>query len=433
MSNNPSILFPADPLSHNLKVHQLPGTTVKAIVVGAGLAGIAATQALRRAGIETSLYERDQEFRRSGYAIILHANGAYALDQLDLLDEVLDANVGSAIVGMEVWDGYKDRSLGKVLLPIAALPSRFRPFCCLRWKLQEAMLRGLLGEPPILGRKVTAVRQVHNLTVAEFDDGSCEEADIVVGADGINSKVREVIAPGVRPRTGLSGVIANVPHPPDSNDAGVFEEIRDKGCLNIIATSRGETIYAPNDVESVIYHQLYAGTAADEPTTSYRQFCERQAAMINDSRFATIRKHTPWTPDAAHEGPFEWAVTQLPILESYCSSNVVLVGDSAHGMYPTAGMGANLAIEDAMILGRILRDKSANAAQSLHRFNQERKAVIRPIQNRVLAQGFVDSWWKYQALKLSIRFAERAINKQYESSLRYAIEDSACDIAAPLY
>ncbi|MGH8878969.1 MAG: FAD-dependent oxidoreductase, partial [Stackebrandtia sp.] len=162
-----------------------------ALVIGGGIGGPVAAMALRKAGIEATVYEAYNDVASGvGGALSLAPNGVNALAVLGL-DAPL-REIGEPIEAMEMRN-WKDRRLGRFGSPAGLPPQRFvwRP------KVYQLLYENALESGVHIehGKRFTGLDQSPDGVTARFADGSTASADILVGADGIRSTVRAAIDP----------------------------------------------------------------------------------------------------------------------------------------------------------------------------------------------------------------------------------------------
>jgi 2-polyprenyl-6-methoxyphenol hydroxylase-like FAD-dependent oxidoreductase len=213
--------------------------------------------------------------------------------------------------------------------------------------LRESALRR--GVPIAWGKRLSDVEVTPRRTViARFADGSAATGDLLVGCDGIRSQTRRSILPNAPAPTytGVvdSGAFARSPAAP-STDGVMRMTFGLEGFFGYQVTPSGEIFWFQNLAEAV------------EPD-------RRRLAAIPDAewreRLLDLHRHDH-APIAdlirATEGGIgRWPIYDLPSLPSWHKGPVGLIGDAAHATSPHVGQGASLAMEDAVVLAKCLRD-----------------------------------------------------------------------------
>ncbi|HEY8536175.1 MAG TPA: FAD-dependent monooxygenase, partial [Vicinamibacterales bacterium] len=170
------------------------GLLVKVIVIGAGIGGLAVARGLLARGWNVVVYERAAAFQPVGAGLTLAPNAVRALDWLGAGDELREKSAAHGALGIRTPSG---RWLLRT--PVEALEARFGvpSFALHRATLHEILARGIPETVIRTGHNVTVVRDGVRPTVF-FDgpDGAGEdEADLIVAADGIDSRVRAALFP----------------------------------------------------------------------------------------------------------------------------------------------------------------------------------------------------------------------------------------------
>jgi 2-polyprenyl-6-methoxyphenol hydroxylase-like FAD-dependent oxidoreductase len=307
----------------------------RAVVVGGGIGGLATAIALDQAGWEVDVLERQERFFEIGASLTLWPNALAALDALGVGAEVRAA----ALTG---FDGGFMTAGGRWLTRLNTEDVRKR--------YGEVVV---LTRPDLLGLLLKAVpeRSLHPATVVESVDADGtvrtsagrHSADLVVGADGVWSGVRRRLWPGARgPR--YSGFTAK------RFNTGVLDE----------PVPDGAWVWAPR--RSFGYTPLPGGRAyayAIERTTPGGDSTDLDA-------FADWRDPIPrLIANVGEDGVLRHDVFEGPMLPSYVTGRVALVGDAAHALQPSLGQGGCTALEDAVTLGR--------CADELARYDRERR------------------------------------------------------------
>lgn len=329
-----------------------------AIVVGAGIGGLTAGIALRRLGIDATVYERAPELLAAGSGLSVMSNAVAALDGLGI-DLGLEKR-GAVVRRFEI------RTAGGGLMrdmPFAEICDEFgAPSVCIsRTELQGALLDAFDTGALRLGRTVTGYRHEDGGVVVEFDDGETVAADLLIGADGFNSVVRKRIAGP--------------------------EVARDSGYVCWLALTGYRH---PKVTPGYIGHYWGAGRRFGLVDVGSRIYwwgtlnmpAERSADWRGD-RGDVERVFEGWAPEVTAtitrtDGDDIIAVPSRDraFLESWGDGPVTLLGDAAHPMLTSLGQGACMAIEDAVVLAHSVASAETPVA-GLRRYEDARRERTR--------------------------------------------------------
>jgi 2-polyprenyl-6-methoxyphenol hydroxylase-like FAD-dependent oxidoreductase len=361
------------------------------LIVGAGIGGLAAAIALRRAGWDVRVFERSASPRELGFALLLAPNAMHALGALGLADT---ARRGGAIA----ISGEMRRPDGTVLRRFDTAAARALldedAVCILRPVLHGALLDtvGLDAiELSAVAARFASSRDGVELTLA---GGSVFRGNILIGADGVGSVIRRQLHPS-EPPARPSGLLAvrgvardAVPHLGSTSGAQYFGRGFEAG----VARAGEREVYW--------YLSLRADQAGGrrEPIELARRFA---------SQF-----HSPFQSIVHATSPDDIRLDELferePI-EDWGHGPVTLLGDAAHPMLPHAGQGAAQALEDAVALGAVLRDATdpPSIEAALRRYERVRAARTRKIvelAHRNARMGSIESaaacWIRDQVIRL---------------------------------
>jgi FAD-dependent urate hydroxylase len=175
--------------------------SMRTLIVGGGIAGLTLTAALHRQGFEVSVVERNPTWQTLGAGMAIQPNAMRALRALEL-----DSAVADRGIVLHRW-GFCDRH-GKLLceIDLEDFWTGVGPFIGIeRAMLQQALLTGVTAVPCRLGTSVTAVQQDDDGVSICFSDGSSGRYDLVVGADGISSSIRDLVF-GANPLLGAGHI-----------------------------------------------------------------------------------------------------------------------------------------------------------------------------------------------------------------------------------
>jgi FAD-dependent urate hydroxylase len=345
----------------------------KALIVGGGVAGPVTAMALRQAGIDSVVYEAYAGGADdAGSFLTFASNGLDALRTIDAHHLVLSE--GFPTPRMTIQSGSGKR-LGDVpnggTLPDGTVSQTLKRADLYRALRDEAVRRGARIE---YGKRLVGAETTPGGVVARFEDGTEAEGDVLIGADGIHSRTRRIIdpsAPGAR----------YVP------------------VLNIGGFARGVTVQAePGTFRMVFGKRAFFGYAvhpsgeiwwfanpprAAEPTKAELAAIgtEQWRAILidlfagDDSPAVEIIRSTPGKLAG-------WATYDLPSVPTWYRGSMIIIGDAAHATAPSSGQGASMAIEDAIVLARCLRDLP-DTGQAFAAYEQLRRARV----ERIVAHG----------------------------------------------
>ena len=311
----------------------------KALIIGCGISGPVLAMFLRRAGIEPVIYEgRPEPDDGAGYFLNLAPNGVAVLDTLGIKDEVLGHGTPTTSI---VLQNHRGKRLGE--LPETTILIKRG---LLTGALREAALRR--GVPVEFGKRLADLEVTREgKVVAHFEDGSEAEGDLLVGGDGIHSRTRRVVMPGApEPRyAGLidSGGFTSVPAVPPSG--GVMRmTFGKKGFFGYQVVPSGEVYWFENYGEPGEPDRTELQAVPDE------RWRER-LLEIHDDDHEPVAEIIRSTREIGR-----WPSYDMPSLPTWHEGPVCLIGDAAHAALPSAGQGASMAMEDAVVLARCLRD-----------------------------------------------------------------------------
>jgi salicylate hydroxylase len=356
--------------------------TRRAIVAGAGVGGLAAALALSKAGLDVTIYERTEALEEFGAGLQLTPNATRVLARLGALEEVRGvAMVPDAVCALRGSDDA-------VLMRLSLKDAERRwgaPYLALhRADLQQALAQAAGRIDNIRLRlgstvsNVTAGERV-DIEVTRREAAVEEGADLLIGADGLRSRIREKFARGtdglafagrvafratipaslVEPRWKQARVVLRL----GPNAHLVHYPLRGASVVNVVAVIEeswrgGETEHPWDGV-------------ADRPTL------DRAFAGWSSSSRKLIAAATNWRA---------WPLYGRPALGSFALGRIALVGDAAHPMVPFLAQGAAQAIEDAGALGAALAEID-DVPQALAAYSRARVSRATRIQAEALRQG----------------------------------------------
>ncbi len=349
----------------------------KVIVVGGGIGGLATANALRRLiGCEVQVYERQAEIREVGAGIAITPNSMMALGEIDLRGPIERAGT---IIEHTAILSFTGRTLSR--FPMAAVAARLGSSSVTmdRPALLGALYEGLGRDNVHIGKRFARYEQDGERVVAHFTDGSTARGDLLVGADGIHSTVREQML-SAQP-TRYSGYVCY---------RGLTTEAFDHPALPrgflLEVWGRGIRMGASHIGQGRL-HWWFAENVAEGGLLAEHRWKDHLLSLT-----------AGWAPP----GPQIIAATaESAILCNYIhdrepdqrwsDGRVVLLGDAAHSMEPNLGQGANQAIEDAFVLAKNLAAKPS-WREAIARYEQVRRPRTAEIQRLSRLWGVVGQW-----------------------------------------
>jgi 2-polyprenyl-6-methoxyphenol hydroxylase-like FAD-dependent oxidoreductase len=337
---------------------------MKVLVVGGGIGGLSATLALRREGFEVDVVERDPQWGVYGVGIIQPGNALRALDSLGLAGACVEA--GHRIRGDRTWLADGKTQIAAHQWP--ALVDHLPPGNGItRPKLHEILTSRTLasGADVRTGVTFTGIEASGDAVDVSFTDGEHRRYDLVVGADGLYSQVREqLFGSGLRPRfTGQVCWRYNLPRVEGLDEIWMF--FGPDGSAGFVPL--GENLMYILTIETPMPDQR-AAIERDGPAAVYRRRLAPFGGPVAEVRELIV------DDDAAVLRPIENIIVPAP----WYRDRVVLVGDAAHGATPHCGQGAAQAIEDGIVLAEELA-KGGSVTSALDAFTVRRYERCRAI------------------------------------------------------
>jgi salicylate hydroxylase len=349
------------------------------LLIGAGIGGLVAANALARFGFRVTLCEKSVHLREVGAGLTVGPNATHALEWLGL-KEFLATHADCPQTG-----GTKHWKTGEVLIANRRGSAPLETYGANYYQIHRADLHGALlalaeRSPLIalrLGAGLVDVAQTDGEVTAHFADGGTASGDLLVGADGIRSAVRACLFGPDRPR--FTGQVAwrgllpieRIPLSALYPDSCVFTgpdrilgryKVRRGAYVNYVAIVRKsgweeESWTIPSPVADLL--------------AEYEDWHEEVRMIIAS------------TPE---DQCFKWALFDRDPLPRWTLGRATLLGDAAHPMLPFLGQGAAMAIEDGVVLARCLA-AADSLPQALARYEKARveRAAFTLLESR--AQG----------------------------------------------
>jgi 2-polyprenyl-6-methoxyphenol hydroxylase-like FAD-dependent oxidoreductase len=344
----------------------------KALIIGCGIAGPVVTLFLQRAGIEAEIYEaRAASTDYGGNFLNMACNGLGVLRTLGL--DGLVSQQGSPIPRMVMWNG-KGKRLGE--LHNGARKEVGTPSInILRSRLHQVLREGAEREGIKItyGKKLTDLESGTQGVVATFADGTTAQGSFLVGCDGVHSRTRRLVNPDSPPPhyTTLIGTGGFTPHsgfaPTPDTMHFVFGK---RAFFGYHVSVSGDMYWFAN------LFQKEPPARGDLDLIASQEWQELMLDLFRED-MSLISEMIRATESSIIGYPFY----DIPTQPLWYKGRVVLVGDAIHAVSPSAGQGASLAVEDAMVLAKCLRDQEDHALAFTTYERLRRARVERMVQH----------------------------------------------------
>jgi 2-polyprenyl-6-methoxyphenol hydroxylase-like FAD-dependent oxidoreductase len=389
----------------------------KVLIIGCGFAGTALALFLKQAGIESEIYEaRQASDLDAGAFLFLAPNGMNVLKTLGLDGALKQEGLPTTGItfynsrGKEIgeldnrFDGERYGARGHVL-------KRETIFRILRNEVERQ------GIPLHFGKRLEHVAQSSAGVQAIFEDGTTATGDTLIGADGINSSTRQIILPQ-SPQPSYLGLVdtggfAHLPklHYLTGPQHMVFGK---RAFFGYVVKPSGEVFWFSN----IPWEQ--EPSRADLGNISDEAWKNKLLELHHDDPkpILEIIKAT------SARGLGKWPTRDMPALPVWYRGAVCVMGDAAHATSPSAGQGASLALEDAIVLGKCLRD-IADSERVFATFQRLRKARVEALigQARRTSSGKipnpVGSFMRDLMLPMFLKLGTQANARAYDYKVNW--------------
>jgi 2-polyprenyl-6-methoxyphenol hydroxylase-like FAD-dependent oxidoreductase len=344
------------------------------LIIGGGFSGMAAAIELRKKGANVDLVEIDPGWRSYGAGISLGGATLRAFQQLGILDALFER--GNAADGVELFLPHGQ--------PLATLPTPriAGPDVPGGGAIMRPVLAAILAEATRasgtnvrLGHTFTAIDQTDEAATVTFTNGQRQRYDLVIGADGLYSKVREAVFPAA-PKPKYSGQAvwrAVLPRPPEVKTAMMWMGGKVKPGVNPV--SRDEMYLFVTETRSTNDHV--------DPAT-FAALMRDMLADFADPRLQAIREQiTPQSQLVFR--PIEMLLMPQP----WYQGRVVMIGDTVHATTPHMASGACIGIEDALVLAEEL-GRAEVLGDALAAFQERRWERCRMVVENSMRLGEIE-------------------------------------------
>lgn len=333
----------------------------RAVIVGGGIGGLAAALALQQRGIEAVVLESAPELRDGGAGLHLWSNGVLALAELGVSERVLETAPVQRVCEFRT-------AAGDILgaWPVADFAERHGAptIAVSRSDLHAALAEALKPGTVRTGAEVVACRQNPGSARAVLADGTTEEGDILVGADGLHSAVRRHLHGYRAPR--FNGYVAWRGH------ARIESAVVPPGTFRAFF-GRGERFTYYDIAPGVVHWMSVAGGPSGG----------RDGASVRDM---LAERHRDWMAPVSEilAATDEKTIIRSDVFDRrpdrrWGADRITLLGDAAHPITFNVGQGACQALEDALVLARAVSSEGSTVS-ALRTYEAERRKRTAPLQ-----------------------------------------------------
>jgi 2-polyprenyl-6-methoxyphenol hydroxylase-like FAD-dependent oxidoreductase len=338
-------------------------------IIGAGLSGLALALALHQQNIKSTIYESRPAPLNIGGAVMLSPNALKVLNALGVYERVRTKGYN--------FETVEYRHVSGKLMEVQEFGSEekygYNGLRIYRYVLIDELVAMLRERniPIEFGKKFSKiVSETEEQVTWEFTDGEQCSASLLVGADGIHSTVRRYLYPDLTPKfTGMAGITAAVPTAQLKLPAGYHIPVT-------VMSEKGAFVIAPQQAdgsEVLIGKQL---RLEDRDRAGWDNYLADKAALVeflstNNEAFPEFVKNA--VSNIPHDKINVWPFYIVPKLDKWTSNNrrVIILGDAAHAIPPSAGQGINQAFEDVYIFALLMGKGSKVNVQDSLKFWQE--------------------------------------------------------------
>ncbi|MBF9070599.1 FAD-dependent oxidoreductase [Streptacidiphilus fuscans] len=384
----------------------------KVLIAGGGLGGIATALALQQQGIDSVVFERAPQLRDGGAGLHIFTNGMLALAHLGVADQVAAIAPAQSVCHFATSTG---RVIGQY--PVGEFVERYgQPTVAISRSDLHGILRDAVTARIVTGAQVTGYTEHADGVTVRFADGTSEDGDLLVGADGVRSAVRsQLLGPQAPDYTGYIAWRGHAKMSADDFEPGTFRALFGPGVR-----------FTYYDIAPGVMHWM---SVANGPAGGRDEGTPEQTLDMLRAR------HAGWTApverilDAtAPESIIRGDVVDRKPDSVWGRGRVTLLGDAAHAMSFNIGQGACLAIEDALELAGQLAASGATVTQALRAYEAERQQRTAPMQELAHRIGVIGSlenpaaiWLRDRVMKLGWKKTfQQAENEHVAYAMRWA-------------
>jgi salicylate hydroxylase len=333
------------------------------LIAGGGIGGLTTALALLRRGIDVSIYEQASELREVGAGVQIGPNGSRLLIDLGLREALDEVACEAARKEVRLWNTgqtWKLFDLGRDCIERFGAPY---------WTVHRGDFHGVLRDAVLalkpdaihLGHLARGFTDSHGGVTLHFSGKPDAQGDAIVAADGVHSRLRE--AAGVPAKTAFLGIMAWRGLVPAER---LSPEQRTPVGTNWVGPGAHVITYPVRGGE--LYNFVGVVEGRDWPVESWTE------RGTHAECFADFKGWHPAVQETIRglDVPFKWAFVGREPLTRWAFGRLCLIGDACHPTLPFLAQGANMAIEDAVVIARVIAADPGDIAGAFRRFQDLR-------------------------------------------------------------
>lgn len=368
------------------------------LIAGGGIGGLTAALALLQRGHDVDVYEQAQELKEVGAGVQISPNGNRVLFELGVGDALRRLSCEASGKEIRLWNSgntWKLFDLGAVSVERYGYPylTVYRPDLI---EVLAQAVRAIKPDAIHLRSRVLGFGQDADHVTLQLERGRVQ-ADALIGADGVHSKIRQsLFGPDQPAFTGLMAWRGVIP----------MERLPER-----MRRPVGTNWVGPG--AHVVHYPLHAGRIMNFVGVVERDDWQVESWSVSGSTEECLNDFRGWHEDVRHmiqsiTTPFKWALMHRAPLDSWGHGRVSLLGDACHSTLPFLAQGAVMALEDGYLLARAL-EAEPDVAKALGRYESARKE-----RTRRIVQGAADNTKRFHNPELaSVEGASAYVDREW--------------------
>lgn len=339
-------------------------------IIGAGIGGVTLARSLSEKGIDFTLFDQAPEFGEVGAGIQMSPNAIKVLSKLCVRDDISQNGFLPEFMVGKNWNDASElfkNPIKNVFKDIFGADY----YHIHRADLHNSIIKNLPLDNFHFNHTCTKIEEKNGKSIATFDNGETFEADLIIGADGIRSVVRESLWGKDEPRfTGhmcWRALVSVDEFPLSHVDPGLTLWLGPKAHVVTYYVKNGKTVNIVACVETDDWEEesWSEPSSMEELVSAFEGWHPDLLKLLKQTDSSQI---------------FKWGLYGREPMNQWSSKNTTLLGDAAHPMLPYLSQGAAMAIEDAYVLGEAIEHYKTDLESLFHAYELERRGRTKKVQ-----------------------------------------------------